>query len=64
MVRRVAPPVLVLLGPVACIPWSWVPLLVSLPWIAAVLCLTVDGGVDDGDPPSMAETVRRRLSTL
>jgi hypothetical protein len=64
MVRRVAAPVLVSLGPVACIPWSWVPLLVSLPWIAAVLWLTVAGRIDETDPPSLAETARRRLSTL
>jgi hypothetical protein len=41
-----------------------VPLLVSLPWIAAVLWLTVAGRIDETDPPSMAETARRRLSTL
>ena len=64
MVKRVIAPVLVSLGPIICIPWSWVPLLVSLPWIAAVVLLTADGRVDDSDAPSMAEAARRRLSTL
>ena len=42
--------------------WSWLPLLFSAPWLAAIVYLRLRDDYDTGEPPaSAAEEARRRL---
>jgi hypothetical protein len=42
--------------------WSWLALVFSAPWLAAIVYLRLRGGFDSSDlPASAAEEARRRL---
>ena len=61
--RRWAPLLLFLVavGGAIAITGNWAPLLLALPWLAAVGLVGWRNGVGEADAPSLAEAARRRL---
>jgi 4-hydroxybenzoate polyprenyltransferase len=42
---------------------SWLPLLFSLPWLAAIAWFSRRDSLDEHEPPSLADAARTRLRT-